>query len=160
MRTIATAFRKALASLRENASETGVMLAGALALVASFLPFYEGEAFDQVAGVRTLDANVWSRDSLVLFPVATLIAILVIVAAVLLLLDRFADVEASVLILGPDQLLVWMGGFATLLAIVYLFQDKGDINLGVGYWLLLLAAAASLACSVLTAAKPGRTATG
>ena len=133
---------------RITPGEIVVMAAGGVALIASFLPFYSIEnPFD--GGDESF--NAWSGDIPVLFPVATLIAIAAIAAAVLVALNKFAnmDLSAGILGFGFVQLLMLLGFFSTLVALAYLLQDKGTFDTGFGYWLMLLSAIASLVGAIL-----------
>lgn len=141
--------------------EIVVMAAGAVALIASFLPFYKQETFN--AELETVDKNfsAWSSDFPFLFPVATLIAIFAVVAGVLVVLTKFANVDLSrgFLGFGFTQLLLALGFFSAILALAYLIQDKGTTDTGFGYWLLLIAALASIVGAVLIRNERGATGT-
>ncbi|MBA2327736.1 MAG: hypothetical protein H0V95_13990 [Actinobacteria bacterium] len=141
--------------------EIVVMAAGAVALIASFLPFYKQETFN--AELETVDKNfsAWSSDFPFLFPVATLIAIFAVVAGLLVVLTKFANVDLSrgFLGFGFTQLLLALGFFSAILALAYLIQDKGTTDTGFGYWLLLIAALASIVGAVLIRNERGATGT-
>jgi hypothetical protein len=141
--------------------EIVVMAAGAVALIASFLPFYKLETLN--SQLETVDKNysAWSSDFPFLFPVATLIAIFAVVAGVLVVLTKFANVDLSrgFLGFGFSQLLLALGFFSAILALAYLVQDKGTTDTGFGYWLLLLAGLASVVGAVLVMNERGRTPT-
>jgi hypothetical protein len=126
-----------------------VLVAGALAVIGSFLPFYKTEFFSPVVGVQSNSYNSWDTDFQLLFPVATLIAVFTILAALLVALDKFADIEFAVLGIDSRRLPLALGFFATVLALAYLIQDKDPIDLGTGFWLLLAASVASTAGSAL-----------
>jgi hypothetical protein len=118
--------------------EIVVMAAGALGLISAFLPFYKnGES------VTTFDEG--------LFPVATLIALFVVAAAVLVALVKFANMNLSAGVLGFGflQLLLALGFFAAILAIAFLIAEKGGADFGFGYFLLLIAGVGSVVGAVL-----------
>jgi len=115
-----------------------VMAAGAVGLIAAFLPFYKnGES------VNSFDEG--------LFPVATLIALFVLVAGVLVALVKFANVNLSAGVLGFGfvQLVLALGFFAAILAIAFLIAEKGPADFGFGYYLLLIAGIGSVVGAVI-----------
>ncbi|MGQ0802578.1 MAG: hypothetical protein ACT4PI_01755 [Actinomycetota bacterium] len=125
--------------------EIVVMAAGALGLIASFLPFYKVDQF----GFDD-SWSAWSGDIPLLFPVATLIAISAVVAGVLVALTKFANMQITgVLGIGFAQLLLALGFFSAILALAYLIQDKGQLDAGFGFWLLLIAGLGSVVGAVL-----------
>jgi len=140
--------------------EIVVMAAGAVALIASFLPFYKQE-FATFEGTDTKNFSAWSSDFPLLFPVATLIAIFAVVAGLLVVLTKFANVDLSrgFLGFGFSQLLLALGFFSAILALAYLIQDKGTTDTGFGYWLLLIAGLASVVGAVLVRNERGATPT-
>jgi len=118
--------------------EIVVLAAGAVGLIAAFLPFYKnGES-----------ANSFDEG---LFPVATLIALFVVAAAVLVALVKFANVNLSAGVLGFGfvQLLLALGFFAAILAIAFLIAEKGSVDFGFGYYLLLIAGVGSVVGAVI-----------
>lgn len=133
--------------------EIVVMAAGGVGIIASFLPFADPPFGDSV--------NAWDGDFFALFPVATLIAIYVLVAGGLVALTKFANVQiGNVLGFSLLQLVLVLGFFATIQALAYLLTEFSGADRGVGYWLLLLSAIASLVGAVLMtnerrAAGPG-----
>lgn len=148
--------------------EIVVMAAGVLGLIASFLPFYKiefaGPAFD-LGDLGDLDLGLgvgfetggseefsaWSTDLPFLFPVATLIAVFVVAAAVIVALVRFTniDLSAGFLGFGLNHLVLALAFFPAVLALSYLIQDFPGVDLSVGYWLLLIAAIGSVVGAVL-----------
>lgn len=122
--------------------EIVVMAAGAVGLIASFLPFADPQFGDSV--------NAWEGDVFGFFPVTTLIALYLVVAGGLIALNRFANVNiGNILGFGLVQIVVALGFFATLEALAYLLTEFGGADRGIGYWLLLLSAIASLVGGVL-----------
>jgi hypothetical protein len=111
--------------------EVIAMSSGAVALVASFLPWY------RVVGGGTVSA--WAPG---LFPLATLLALAGIVTAVQVALDRLARVSMPRR-LGDftwEQIYFVLAGLAVLVAVSYLIVDKVAVSFGAGFYLELLAA--------------------
>jgi hypothetical protein len=122
--------------------EIVVMAAGAVGIIATFLPFADPPFGDS--------ANAWDGDFFGLFPVATLIGIYVFVAGGLVALTKFANVNiTNVLGFGLVQIVLVLGLFATLQALAYLLTEFGGADRGFGYWILLLSAIASLVGAIL-----------
>ncbi|MGQ0802579.1 MAG: hypothetical protein ACT4PI_01760 [Actinomycetota bacterium] len=122
--------------------EIVVMAAGALGLIAAFLPFYKnGES-----------SNSFDEG---LFPVATLIAIFAVVAGVLVVLTKFANVQITNLLgFGFVPLLVVFGFFSAILAVAFLiaprdFAGTGEFDFGFGYYLLLIAGLGSVVGAII-----------
>jgi hypothetical protein len=123
--------------------EIVVMAAGAVCLIFSFLPFYEID----FNGFGSDDVSAWGDG---LFPVATLIVVFAVIAAVLVALTKFANVTVTGFLgFGLIQLLIACSFFATILALAYLIVDKGAADFGFGYFLLLIGAVGSLVGSIL-----------
>ncbi len=123
--------------------EIVVMAGGAVALIFSFLPFWsldEGPIED--------DVSAWGDG---LFPVATLIVIFAVVAAALVVLTKFANMNfAGFLGFGFMQLLLALTFFSSILAVAYLIQDRPfGYDFGFGYFLVLIGAVATLVGSSL-----------
>lgn len=106
-----------------------IIVAGAVTVIGSFLPFW------QVPLVGS--TNAWGR---LLFPVATLMPIFGLVMATQVAASRFARVQFPdrVLSFTWPQVHVALGSFAALLAVCYLVSDKGFMSFGFGYWIVLL----------------------
>lgn len=111
-----------------------LILAGGVAvLIGSFLDFYEVSA-----GPFSEGFNAWSGD--LFFPV-TIIPVLCGVAMALQVgLSTFADqrLPEPVLGLGWSQLHLALGFQATIMMVAFLIQDKGEFDIAVGFWLMLL----------------------
>ena len=132
---------------RLTPGEIVVMAAGALALISSFLPFYKnGE-----------DTNAWDEG---LFPIATLIMIFAVAAAVLVALVKFANMNASNGFLGFGllQLVLLLGFFSAILAVAFLIAPKkfevggftiSEFDFGFGYFLMLISGLGSVVGAVL-----------
>lgn len=131
--------------------EIVVMAAGAVGIIATFLPFADPDFGDSV--------NAWDGDLFGMFPVATLIGIYALAAGALVALTKFANVTiGNVLGLGLVQIVLVLGFFATIQAIAYLLTEFGGADRGIGYWLLLLSAIATLVGAILM--RNERSATG
>lgn len=135
--------------------EIVLMAAGALALIASFLPFNK---FD----LGLLGSTSWSAWSTEfnLFPAVTLAALAIVAVGVVVALRRFAP--AITLPDGVDRNADSIGTIAvvlstlTIAAFVVRSFDVGVVDRGVGAWLLLIAAIAAVVGVVMrgTASRP------
>ena len=124
---------------RITPGEIVAMAAGGVALIASFLPFFDPDFGDST--------NAWGEG---LFPIATLIMLYVVAVGVLVVLDKFANVRLNVLGFGLVQLMLALAAGAVLLALAFLIVDIGPgQDRGFGFWLLLLASIASVVGAVL-----------
>jgi hypothetical protein len=122
--------------------EIVIMVAGAVCLIFSFLPFFTLD----IAGFDD-DISAWGEG---LFPVATLIVAFTVIAAVLVVLTKFANMTITGFLgFGLVQLLLALSFFAAILALAYLMVDKGEYDFGFGYWLVLLGSLASVVGAVL-----------
>jgi hypothetical protein len=119
-----------------------VMAAGLIALIGSFLPFYDERGFDPSA---------WGSG---VFPVGTLIMLFVVAAAALVALAAFTDVDfGNVLTFAVQQIVVALTFFSTILALAFLILSYGgdlvEVDKGVGYFLLLIASIGSLVGAIM-----------
>ena len=123
--------------------EIAVIAGGGICLVFSFLPFYSGN-------LGLSNRNAWNAG---LFPVATLIVVFAVAAAVVVLLVRFANVRypaGGFLGFSLNALLLALTFFAAILAVAFLVVDRGvAYDLGIGYWFVLIGAVASLVGAVV-----------
>jgi hypothetical protein len=110
-----------------------IMVAGAVMLIFAFTPFFT-------------NGKSYSTFGEGLFPVATIIPLYGVLAAVPVALTCFAGVEFPKTILGYTwpHIYALLGLFATILAVAYLIVDKGGFDLGVGYIFELLGSIALL----------------
>jgi hypothetical protein len=125
-----------------------IMAAGAVMLIFAFLPFYtNGDS------VSTFGEG--------LFPVATIIPLYGVIAAVQVAITRFGNVQFPPRIGGYTwpHIHVLLGLFATLLALAFLVLDKGNADFGVGFFFELLGAIALLVGGILLLREPRREAT-
>ncbi len=102
--------------------EIVVMAAGAVGIIATFLPFADPDFGDSV--------SAWNGDFFGLFPVATLIGIYVLIAGALVALTKFANVQiGNVLGFSLVQIVLVLGLFATIQALavgaVLLRNERG-----------------------------------
>jgi hypothetical protein len=121
--------------------EITIMAAGVVALLFSFLTFYENPFTDE--GFSAWDSG--------LFPTATLMVIFVVIMAVVVALTKFTAVALPDLPFGftwPQVHLV-LGFFAALYALAWLVVDKGVADVGIGFWFVLLACLAAFVGAVL-----------
>jgi hypothetical protein len=120
--------------------EIVILAAGAVALIASFLPFYDPDFGDSVS----------SWDDAV-FPVGTLIMVFAVAAAVIVALNKFANVNITGFLgFGVVQLLIALGFFSAILAIAFFIYDPfAGVDKGIGFWLMLLSGIASLVGGIL-----------
>jgi hypothetical protein len=157
-----------------------ILVAGALALIASFLAFYKysfgGTGLSQAeidaaraAGI-TLPGNIgggstsysaWSTSGFLLFPLAILPALFGLIMALQVALTNFANVKLPERVLGFDwtQIHLLLGIQALLLMLCYLAVDKAGLSYGIGFWLMFLASIGLVVGAVMLAREPA-TATG
>ena len=98
--------------------------------------------------------NAWTNDTdlgLGLFPLATLPAIYGLLMAVQVGLAKFANVKfpERILGLGWGAIHIAIGFNATLLMLAFLVRDKGDLDFGFGFYIMLLGSIALLVGAVL-----------
>jgi hypothetical protein len=117
-----------------------IMASGAVALAGSFFPFYTFE--------RDPRLTVWHRG---LFPLATMIAITCVLASLETAISMFAGrrLPSPVLSFTWEQIHLAIGCFATIVALAYLLQYRGNGNFGTGYFLLLGAAVGTLVGAIV-----------
>ena len=133
-----------------------IMASGAVCLLFSFFNFYK-------FGDEGLSA--WgSEGGFSVFPVATLAAIFGLVSAGVIALRVFAGTSLPDQIMGFTwkQIHLALGFFAALLMLAYLVNPKPTgLDLGIGYFFMLIGSAGLLAGAIMlqkepdTAAGPG-----
>ena len=119
--------------------EIVIVAGGAVALLASFLPWYRGVG-------RSFSA--WSSG---LFPLATLVPLLGTVMLVQVLVDKLSGARMPRR-LGDftwEQVHLVAAVFAAVIVFCYLIVERGGLDLGFGFYLELLAAAALVVGAVL-----------
>jgi hypothetical protein len=116
-------------------SEILIVAGGAGALVGSFLPWME--AFGA-------DVNAWDSG---MFPTYTWVGIFGLLAALAVILPKYANVNLPDRILGftLNQVLLELTFIAALLVLSFLLVDKGGADMGIGFFLSLLGAGAAVA---------------
>jgi hypothetical protein len=129
--------------------EITIMAGGAVALIFSFFDFYKSDSI--TIGTRSIgggSANVWSSG---LFPTATLMVIFAAAAAILVAITRFGKVNLPSPPFGFtwEQIYLVLGLVATIYALAYLLVDKGGLDFGIGFWLVLVGCIATLVGAVL-----------
>ncbi|HEX2274803.1 MAG TPA: hypothetical protein VHG90_13090 [Acidimicrobiales bacterium] len=119
--------------------EIVILAGGAVALVASFLPWYEA------------DGDGYSAWSSGLFPLATLVPILGTVMAVQILVDKLsgANMPRRLSDFTWEQIHLVAALVTAVLVFCYLVVDRGGVDLGFGFYLEMLAAAALVAGAVM-----------
>jgi hypothetical protein len=141
-----------------------ILIAGAVILIASFLAFYKYDVpkidlgdFGDLGGLdveipqpgdKTFSA--WNGD-LPLFPVATLPALFGLLMALQVGLTAFAKVRLPERPAGLtwDQVHLVLGFQSALMMLCYLIVDKSGLDLGIGFFLMLLSAIALAVGAVL-----------
>jgi hypothetical protein len=113
-------------------SDIVLMASGAVALIFSFLPW-----FDLPEGVS--DYTAWSTD--ITFPLATYIPLVGLIVGGQVALTRFANVNLPDNVLGFTwtQIHLMLSLFAVLLAIGWLIVDPFDGHKGIGLWISIVA---------------------
>ncbi len=119
--------------------EIVILAGGAVALLASFLPWY-------TSGDDS--ASAWSRG---LFPVATLVPILGTVMAAQVLVDKLtgASMPRRLGDFTWEQIHLVAAVGAAALVFCYLVLDRSGADLGFGFYLEMLAVAALVAGAVM-----------
>jgi len=120
--------------------EITILVAGAVALVSSFLDFYT---------FGDNGANVWSSG---LFPLAALMVIFVVLMAFQISLTRFTHMEITSRPFGFTwvQIHLALAFFATVNAVAFLLTRPGfGTSRGIGFWGIFVACVAALFGAVL-----------
>ncbi len=125
-----------------------IMASGAVCLLFSFFNFYKVDFGGQTEGT-----SAWGSG---LFPLATYVAIIGLVMAGVVALTVFAGVSLPAEILGFTwkQIHLALAFFAALLMLGFLIVDKGSLDLGIGYFFMLLGAAGLLAGAIMLQREP------
>jgi hypothetical protein len=123
-------------------SDIVIMVSGAVALIFSFLPWFEGAGDD---------INAWSTD--LTFPLGTYIPLIGLILAGEVALSRFANVNLPDRILGLSwvQIHMVLSIFAVLLAFGWLIIDpfNAGVDKGIGLWFCVLASIGLLVGAIL-----------
>ncbi len=129
-----------------------ILVSGVVMLVGSFLPFYK------VTFGRTVSWSSWSSSTnLFLFPLTTLIVLFGVLMAAEVAVAAFAsNVNLPDRVLGFtwNQIHLLLAFQATVMMIAYLIRNKGGLDWGIGFWLMLFAAIGLLVGAILRAREP------
>lgn len=117
-----------------------ILAAGAVMLIGSFLDFYEFGRF----GFSAWDGDLFFPVSII--PVLCGVAMAVHVALTTFGTVRFPD---RVLGFGWNQIHLALGFQAAIMMIAWLVADKRGLDIGAGFWLMLLSGIALLVGAVL-----------
>jgi hypothetical protein len=116
------------------------MAAGAVGLIASFLDFY-------TVPFGGGGVNVWSSG---LFPAYTLMAVFAIVMAIQVALAKFTSLRPEPpLGFTWEQVHLVLGFFAMVYALAFLITDRPGLDLGIGFWGIVVACVAAFVGAVL-----------
>ena len=128
------------------------MASGVLMLIFSFLAFYKVEETDFFEGEKW---SAWSN-ALSLFPLATLVVIGMVVLAVVVAIDRFADagIPERVALFSWSDLRLLLGVLGTITLLGYLFRS-GGIDKGIGLYVCTLATIGMIAGAVMERSEAG-----
>jgi hypothetical protein len=109
-----------------------ILIAGALMLIGSFLAFYTvpGQSF-----------NAWSHG---LFGIATVVVFCGVAMAGQVALSNWGSVSLSPRPFGMswDQVHLALGFQTAIMMLAFLAQNHNGVGLGIGFWLMLVAAIA------------------
>jgi hypothetical protein len=132
-----------------------ILAAGVVILIGSFLDFYKAKSVS-IGGFTVHVSGGGSAWSSGAFLIATLPAILGIVMAVHVALTTFADVGLPDRVLGLtwNQIHVALGFQAAIMMLAFLIRDKGPLDFGIGFWLMLIAAIGLLVGAILRMREP------
>jgi hypothetical protein len=143
-----------------------ILVAGVLIVVASFLSFYEydggggtvkvGDITVDLGDIEGIDdsSSAWSEG---LFAIATLPALLGAVMALHVAVSTFArGVRLPDRLLGLtwNQVHLALGFQAAIMMVAFLLVERFGGDLGIGYWLMLLAAGGLLAGAIMRMREP------
>jgi hypothetical protein len=136
-------------STNPTPGEIVIMAAGAVALIFSFFHFYSTPS--STVGNITVGGGGVSAWGKGLFPVATLMVLLVVIMAAQIALTKFAHVDLGARPLGFtwEQIHLVLGFFAALLAVCWLVTSKRGLDFGIGFWFILIACIAALVGAIL-----------
>ncbi len=125
-----------------------ILAGGAVMLIGSFLPFYK---FSLLGSSRSWSS--WSSSTnLLLFPLTTLIVLFGVLMAVQVAVATFApstNLPDRPLGFTWDQIHLVLAFQAAIMMLAYLIRDKGGLDLGAGFWLMLLAAIALVVGAIM-----------
>lgn len=121
-----------------------ILAGGVLVLIGSFLDFYEIDF-----GPVSEGFSAWSGD--LFFPVTIIPALCGVAMALHVALTTFANTNLPdrVLGLGWNQIHLALGFQAAIMMIAFLIQDKGRLDIAIGFWLMLLGSIALIVGAVM-----------
>ena len=137
-------------------SESVILAGGAIMLIGSFLPFYKFSFL----GVSKSWSSWSSATNLFLFPLTTLIVVFGVVMGVQVALATFApstNLPDRLLGFTWDQIHLLLAFQVAIMMLAYLTRDKGGLDWGIGFWLMLLAAVALMVGAILRTRDPAGT---
>lgn len=130
-----------------------ILASGAVMLVGSFLNFYT------LSGFGSYSASAWSgANGYGVFGIATVVVLCGVVMAAQVALTTFATgvtIPDKLLGLSWDQLHLALGFQAALMMLAFLIRDKGGLDFGVGFWLMLLSGIALLVGAIMRVTGAG-----
>jgi len=125
-------------------SGTVILVAAAIMTLASFLPFWKtslGGGIDvSVFGPQVADKTAWTSEFF-FFPVTILPVVCGVLMALHVVVSTFTSTTLPRRILGLtwNQVHVVLGLQAAVMMLAFLVQERGIFQLGVGFYLMLLA---------------------
>jgi hypothetical protein len=127
-----------------------LMASGAVTLLFSFFHFYK---------FGNTGISAWGSG---VFPIATYVAIFGVIVAGETAARVFAGVKLPDEILGFSwrQIHLILSGVAALLMLGFLIQNKHGLDLGIGFFFMLIGAAGLLAGSIMETREPASSAPG
>ena len=130
-----------------------IIAAGVFMLIASFFSFYEFSVLGTSA-----DFTAWSSD--LFFPVSIIPVVFGVVMAAHAALSTFApQVKMPEKLFGFDwnQVHLALGAQAAIMMLAFLIQDRDPLDIGAGFWLMLLASIALAVGAVMRTREPAPT---
>jgi hypothetical protein len=131
-----------------------IMAAGLFMLIASFFSFYEFS----VLGASG-EFTAWS--SRLFFPVSIIPVVFGVVMAAQVAISTFApQVKMPDKLFGFDwnQVHVALGAQAAIMMLAFFMQDRAPLDIGAGFWLMLLASIGLVVGAVMKTREPAPTA--
>jgi len=130
-----------------------ILVAGLVVLIGSFLAFYKISILGHSASW-----NAWSSETgLLLFPLTTFIVLFAVLMGAHIAVTAFAsNVRLPDRILGFtwNQVHLVLALQATILMFTYLIRNKGGLDFGAGFWLMLLGSIGLLVGAILRTREP------
>ncbi len=129
--------------------EIVIIASGAVAFLFSFFNFYKVDF-----GGETEGTSAWGDG---LFPIATFVAVFGLVMALQIVLTKFANMNlpAKIVDFTWPQVHLILGVFSALIMLGYLIIEKGGLDFGIGFWLMLLGSIGLVVGAVLLRNEQG-----